>query len=427
MTFVCDKGVIVAGRYELRRLLGEGGMGEVWAGVHLVTRRPVALKFLKGDASDEARRRFVREARAASVVHHPSVVPMLDILELEDGVPALVMDLLEGITLAELLARRQQLDLGETARILMPVISAVGTAHELGIVHRDLKPANIFLAERLEGDADVRVLDFGVAKFTAQSGDAAESAHLTRTGEVLGTPYYMPPEQVFGEHDVDHRADIWAVGVILYECLAGRRPFEGANAGQILKAIMMGKLTPLDEVEPRVPEAVAKLVGRMLTIERGERPRDLREVMEILKPFSDVHVQSFGTARIPKMVVTPGPVDPFSETTFSPAGKKRWPLVAAVAAVGVVACAGVIWKLRAPAEIATRNAVVAAPPQLTAPAAVAPPVAPPPSVNPPPVVAPPVAAVEPAPAHHSSKKKPPAAKPEPKKKLPGGVVDQVPF
>jgi len=308
------------------------------------------------------------------------------------------------------------------------VISAVGTAHELGIVHRDLKPANIFLAERLEADPDVRVLDFGVAKFTAQSGDAAESAHLTRTGEVLGTPYYMPPEQVFGEHDVDHRVDIWAVGVILYECLAGRRPFEGSNAGQILKAIMMGKLTPLDEAEPRVPDAVAKLVGRMLTIERGERPKDLREVMEILKPFSDVHVQSFGTARIPKMVVAAGPVDPFSATTFSPAGKKRWPLMAgAAAAVALLGGVGV-WKLRAPTEVVPRNAVVAAPPALSAPPPVAPPVAPPVTAPPaaPPVAAPPpVAAV--APAHHSAKKKAAAAKPETKKALPGGVVEKVPF
>jgi serine/threonine-protein kinase len=251
MSFVCEKGAKVAGRYELRRLLGEGGMGEVWAGQHLVTRRPVALKFLKGNASDEARRRFIREARAASVVQHPSVVPMLDILELDDGSPVLVMDLLEGITLQELLARRGSLEMGEAAAILMPVVSAVGTAHQLGIVHRDLKPANIFLAERMEAAPDVRVLDFGVAKFTAQTGDAAESAHLTRTGEVLGTPYYMPPEQVFGEHDVDHRADIWSLGVILYECLAGRRPFEGANSGQILKAIMMGNVAPLSDVAPR--------------------------------------------------------------------------------------------------------------------------------------------------------------------------------
>jgi serine/threonine-protein kinase len=422
MTFVCEKGVRVAGRYELRRLLGEGGMGEVWAGIHLVTRRPVALKFLKGDAGKDLRRRFIREARAASVVHHPNVVQMIDILELDDGAPVLVMDLLEGITLAELLARRASLEVGELATLLLPVISAVGSAHEVGIVHRDLKPANIFLVERMEESPDVRVLDFGVAKFTAHEGDAAETGHLTRTGEVLGTPYYMPPEQVFGEHDVDHRADIWALGVIMYECLAGHRPFEGSNAGQILKAIMMGKLAPLSEVAPRVPESVSALVGRMLSIERAQRPSDLREVIEILRPFSDVHIQSFGTARAPKII---NPVDPFSETTFNGPGrrKRRWPmLIAGGALVCSLVGVGLAWKLRT-VEIVPRNAMVAPPPALALPL---PPVE---KVVEKAVEKPVEKTVEKPVAveHHKKVAAKPTAKPEGKKKLPGGVVDEVPF
>jgi serine/threonine-protein kinase len=397
-------------------------MGEVWAGIHLVTRRPVALKFLKGDAGKEMRHRFIREARAASVVHHPNVVQMIDILELDDGAPVLVMDLLEGITLAELLARRGSLEMAETAHIMMPVVSAVGSAHEVGIVHRDLKPANIFLVEKMEAAPDVRVLDFGVAKFTAQSGDAAETAHLTRTGEVLGTPYYMPPEQVFGEHDVDHRADIWSLGVILYECLVGARPFEGSNSGQILKAIMMGKLTPLSQVAPRVPDAVSSLVERMLSIERNDRPKDLREVMEVLRMYADVHVQSFGTARFQKMVVTPGPVDPYSETTFgSQVPRKRWPLwVAASVLVCALVGGGVTWKLNSPPpEMAPKSAAVAGPPAAPIEEKPAPP--PPVEVKPPPVEAKP--AVEP-------KRPKKAAKPKEieKKKPPrGGVVDEVPF
>jgi serine/threonine-protein kinase len=429
MTFVCEKGAKVSGRYELRRLLGEGGMGEVWAGVHLVTRRTVALKFLKGDAGRDARHRFIREARAASVVHHPNVVPMIDILELDDGSPVLVMDLLEGITLAELLARRGAVELGEAAQILMPVISAVGSAHALGIVHRDLKPANIFLIDRFDEGPDVRVLDFGVAKFTAQSGDAAETAHLTRTGEVLGTPYYMPPEQVFGENDVDHRADIWSLGVILYECLAGCRPFEGTNAGQILKAIMMGSRRPLHEVAPRVPESVSSLVSRMLTIERDGRPKDLREVMETLRPFADVHVQSFGTARFIKP--TKEEVDPYSNTTFSPAKKRRrWPLIAAAATVVALAGGGLAWKLRT-AELAPRNVVVAPPPALTveAPKAEAPKVEPKveaPKVEP--KAEAPKAEPKAEVAHHAKKPaRPMVEKPVETKKPRGGVVDEVPF
>src|SRR5262245_30682606 len=146
MSFQPKRGAQVAGRYELVRLLGEGGMGEVWAAQHNVTRKPVALKLLKSAARPEERRRFMREARAASAVRHPAVVPIHDILE-EDGTPILVMDLLDGETLAMRLARTRVLPLGEAAQLLAPVISAVGTAHSLGIVHRDLKPENIFISQ----------------------------------------------------------------------------------------------------------------------------------------------------------------------------------------------------------------------------------------------------------------------------------------
>ncbi|HEU4533914.1 MAG TPA: serine/threonine-protein kinase, partial [Polyangiaceae bacterium] len=224
--FAPAPGEVVGGRYRLERLLGSGGMGAVWAATHLVTRRAVALKMLRAldGARPEERRRLLREAQAASAVEHPNVVRVLDAFE-ADGAPALVMDLLTGESLAQRLAREGRLSLGEAAVVLRPVVAAVAAAHRAGVVHRDLKPANVFLAAGSGGGPDVRVLDFGVAKLLERPGGDAHSGSLTRTGEVVGTPFYMSPEQFYGEPDVDPRADVWALGVVLYECLAGRRPF----------------------------------------------------------------------------------------------------------------------------------------------------------------------------------------------------------
>jgi serine/threonine protein kinase len=244
----------------------------VWAGVHAVTRRPVALKCLK-QTKEHARRRFLREARAAAALEHPNVVAVHDLVELSDGALVMVMELLDGETLAARLQRRQRLALGEAAPIALDVVAAIRAAHAAGIIHRDLKPENIFL---VAGGA-AKVLDFGIAKLTAEEGDAARTRTLTRTGDVIGTPFYMSPEQVFGERDLDGRADVWSLGVILYECLTGRRPFQGENAGQIVKAIVQEERAAIGRAA-EVPRDVAQLIGRMLERERAARLGDLVEV-----------------------------------------------------------------------------------------------------------------------------------------------------
>jgi serine/threonine-protein kinase len=452
MPFLCEQGALVAGRYRLVRLLGEGGMGAVWAASHTVTRKLVALKFLKVDPhKPEVRRRFLREARAASVLRHPNVVEVHDILELEDGAPVMVMDLLEGESLGERLKRSGRIPLDELARILVPVVSAVGTAHAAGIVHRDLKPDNIFLARGADGETDVRVLDFGVAKLTATHGDLAQSAGLTRTGDMVGTPYYMSPEQVFGEHDVDHRADVWSLGVILYECLTGERPFRADNVGQLLKRIMLGKPPDYEAALAGLPAEVIALIGRMLQHDRDQRPRDLIEVDAVLKRHTDTRAQSFSAARLPlsdqsreHMLVDAKAqtTDPFAKTTAaSPASERarriRMAAIGAGAAL-LLSAAGFVgwWRGHARAPVA---APVVAP-------TVAPP-APPAAEPPKPEPAKPAAAIDPAPPAPAPATKPeakrapkkgkpaPPAKPAPappaaapaKKPLPGGVVDQVPF
>jgi serine/threonine protein kinase len=270
-------------------------MGVVYAATHTRTRKAVAIKVLRATMSEDpgTRQRFLREARAACAVRHPNVVEIHDVIELADGTPVMVMELLEGETLASRLKRESVIPVGELAALMLPVVSAVGNAHQVGIVHRDLKPDNIFL-DRRRGTPDVCVLDFGIAKLTATEGDAASSAAITGTGAVLGTPYYMSPEQVFGEKDIDHRADIWALGVILYECLAGARPTQADNIGQVFKIVMTDAIKPIERIVPDLPAAMVQLIGRMLSRDREKRPSDLREVGSVLAELAGEQAPSFG-------------------------------------------------------------------------------------------------------------------------------------
>jgi serine/threonine-protein kinase len=275
----------IAGRYLLERPLGEGGMAVVWAATHVLTRARVALKILK-TASREARGRFLREARIAATLHHPAIAEVRDAFELEDGTPVMVIELLDGVSLDAVLAREPTLSVARTVSVATAIASALGAAHAQGIVHRDLKPQNVFLLERdrLEAGYGVKVLDFGIAKLTMRDDEGAPVAP-TETGEIIGTPHYMAPEQVFGERDVDHRADVWALGVLIFEALAGRRPFHGDNYGQIFKQITTGRAPSLATVAPHVPPALVDLVARMLAHDRERRPHDMHDVIEALAPL----------------------------------------------------------------------------------------------------------------------------------------------
>ena len=337
------EGTLVAGRYQLNHRLGVGGMGEVWAATHTITRRSVAMKFLKGAAShrSDARQRFLREARAVSLVQHPSVVEVLDVFELEGGVPVMVMDLLIGETLGAKLAREKVLAVGPALALVLPAVEAVEAAHARGIVHRDLKPDNIFLETGAAGNVVVKVLDFGIAKLTAKEGDAAETGSLTGTGSVLGTPWYMAPEQCCGEDDIDQRADVWALGVILYECLSGRRPVEGSNAGQLVKQMHRDGIVPIEVRVPALAPELARLVGRMLSLERADRPRDLVEVRELLAGL----VRS-SASETPPSPAAPDPAPARHAVPDSPRASRSfsvWRASAAAAALVVVAV--IVWSV----------------------------------------------------------------------------------
>jgi serine/threonine protein kinase len=351
--------MIISQRYRLDRMLGEGGMGEVWAATHLITRKSVALKFLKhvDTQSPSVTRRFLREARAASAVRHPNVAQVHDVIQLEDGQPVMVMDLLVGESLGQRLTREGVLPLPELARILVPVLSAVGTAHAVGIVHRDLKPDNIFLHQGPQG-IEPKVLDFGIAKLTALEGEAAQTGNLTRTGAMLGTPYYMSPEQVFGEKDIDQRADIWSLGVILYECSSGVRPVDGENIGQLFKVITTGHIAPLERVAPHVPQDVTALVNRMLATERARRPWDLREVYETLRRYTSAQATSFNQAVRPVAFDTGGQsstgdssaLGVTASRTDSRRVPRRWILAGVAGVAGAIALAAPLWLRSSPSD-----------------------------------------------------------------------------
>ena len=271
-------------RYRFGELLGEGGMGSVYSAVRLCDGVEVAIKVLKVEGVDQARH-LVREARIAQRLQHPNVVRVHEIISTSSNEPILVMELLRGESVRQRLSTRPSLSLEAVARILIDVTCALEAAHSIGIVHRDVKPENIFL-HRNEADCTVKVLDFGIAKVIGAS--LLHTAGITQTGTMLGTPCYMAPEQVFGERDIDVSADVWALGVVLFECIAGRRPFEGANSGQIFKAITMQQAPLLDAT---VPKGVARLVHRMLARERVQRP-SLPEVRAELATFAGAETRN---------------------------------------------------------------------------------------------------------------------------------------
>jgi serine/threonine-protein kinase len=296
VTVALEPGAVIAGRYRLDRLIGEGGMGVVWAATHMVTGKPVALKHLRNEASGDAetRKRFLREAQATAAIAHPNIVTVHDLVETEGGLPAIVMDLFDGEPLRARLDRDRRLSLETTASLLLPAVSAVGTAHAIGIVHRDLKPDNIFLARLPSGEERTLVLDFGIAKLTKPQTENSTASVITGTWSLLGTPHYMSPEQIIGEKDIDHRTDIWAMGVILYECLAGVRPAEAKTPGKIFELILLRGIKPLSEQVPDLPKDMAALVLRMLARERDDRPWDLHEAEAVLGRYTTVRPPKFG-------------------------------------------------------------------------------------------------------------------------------------
>jgi serine/threonine-protein kinase len=255
-------------------------MGSVWLAQHLTLRSPVAIKLIDAEiaTNPEALNRFLREAQAAASLRSPHVVQILD-HGVDEGVPFIVMELLEGESLAGRLERVHHLSPADTARIMTQVGRAMTKAHEAGIVHRDLKPDNIFLVRNDEEEI-AKVLDFGVAKSNLHGVAAVSSA--TRTGSVLGTPYYMSPEQAEGAKTVDHRTDVWAMGVIAWECLIGARPFDAETLGGLLMAICAREI-PTPSQRGSVPAGFDTWFARACARDLNQRFTSAKEAAQELR------------------------------------------------------------------------------------------------------------------------------------------------
>lgn len=439
---------VVAGKYRVTDLLGRGGMGSVWAGVHTTLGTKVAIKFIDIEhaSSREARHRFENEARAAASLRSKHVVEVYDHGITDDGRPFIVMEFLEGEPLDRRLDRVGRMHPKDAARIVGQVCRALAKAHAVGIVHRDLKPENVFLVWDDEDGADVaKVVDFGIAKFT-DSVTGPSSA--TRTGSVLGTPYYMSPEQARGLRTVDFRSDLWSVGVIVFRCVTGHLPFEGEAVGDVLVKLCTAPLPVPSQIVPDLPPGIDAWMARALSREPEGRFQNAAELASSLAAtcgltgpimsnmsgdgFSAVsmpakhspHVTPF-SATTPSPALTPAPLHgttgaPITQTPTPRPEKPRAGtiVVAALAALVVVGIGvGVLTKMLghgaepvAPAGNAEPAATQAAP----APTQAAPP-APQPNVAP---TGSPVASPDPqttsASAPSAAPKKPPTGRPNPR-------------
>jgi eukaryotic-like serine/threonine-protein kinase len=281
------EGQVLAGKYRVERLLGEGGMGVVVAARHLQLDERVALKFMRPEAlfNAEAVARFAREARAAVKIKSEHVARVTDVGTLENGAPYMVMEYLEGGDLLAWLKQQGRLPVEQAVEFVLQACEAIAEAHALGIVHRDLKPANLFVIRRPDGAWSVKVLDFGISKMTGVSGSGPDFG-MTKTSAVMGSPHYMSPEQMRSVKDVDARSDIWALGVILYELLTGVTPFTGDSFPELVLKIATDAPAPLRNHAPDVSPALEQVVLRCLDKDPGTRFATVGELAVAVVEFA---------------------------------------------------------------------------------------------------------------------------------------------
>ncbi|HKQ67920.1 MAG TPA: serine/threonine-protein kinase [Polyangiaceae bacterium] len=299
------EGEILAGKYRVEKVLGQGGMGVVVSAFHLELEQRVAVKVLHPELAErgDAAERFRREARAAAKINSEYVARVIDVGVLPEGGAYMVMEYLEGNDFADEVERRGMLPVSEAVEYLVQTCEAVAEAHAVGIVHRDLKPANLFLTQRSDGTRVTKVLDFGISKSVVPGSSSDPS--LTGTSTVMGSPLYMSPEQMRSARDVDTRADIWALGVILYEALAGRPPHIGDSVPQICASLLHDPPPPLAEFRNDVPPDLERVLVKCLAKDRADRYATVGELANALasyaSPGSILHAQRanrvLGTSR----------------------------------------------------------------------------------------------------------------------------------
>jgi serine/threonine-protein kinase len=288
---ITNIGDVLAGKYRVDKILGIGGMGMVVAATHLDLEHQVAIKFMLPAAleSEEASRRFLREARASSALTSEHVCRVLDLGRLDNGAPYIVMEYLLGYDLHSLMKRRGVLKLSDAVDYILQACEGMAEAHMKGIVHRDLKPGNLFLCKRADGSSVIKVLDFGISKTREMT--------TTKAGDVLGSPAYMSPEQMQSSKDVDARADIWSLGVILYQLVTGRTPFDAESLPQMCLRVLSEDPQPLQDLRADLPDSFCNAVAKALSKSRDDRFSDVGELASAIATFGG-DTASFSVTRI---------------------------------------------------------------------------------------------------------------------------------
>jgi serine/threonine-protein kinase len=280
-------GEIIADKYQIEGVIGEGGMGVVVSAWHLGLRQRVAIKLLLSDGGQieqAALERFQREARAAARIRSEHVCRVIDVGMLPAGTPYLVMEYLEGCDLADELARRGRVPAQEAVGYVLEACEALAEAHVAGIIHRDLKPANLFLARRNNGSRCLKLLDFGVSK-SIEEGSLAQFS-LTKTSSIVGSPIYMSPEQLNSAKDVDARTDIWALGALTYELIAGRPPFFAETIPQLVSQVLHNEPPSFGEIGVTAPGGLEQVIRRALHKSRDLRFATVAEFAEAIGPYA---------------------------------------------------------------------------------------------------------------------------------------------
>jgi eukaryotic-like serine/threonine-protein kinase len=310
-------GDVIAGKYRVDRVLGKGGMGVVVLATHLELRKRRAIKLMLADASaaPKAVERFLREARAACLLENEHIAHVFDVGRLTSGAPFIVMEYLEGNDLADELSRRGKIPLEEVAESALQACIALAEAHGRGLVHRDLKPSNLYSARQSDGSRRIKVLDFGISKWLDKGEGGA-----TTTDAVIGSPLYMSPEQIHTPRAIDGRADIWSLGVILYELVTGRRPFQGESLMSALAQIATYAPRPPSHHVPGLPAAFDAVVLRCLEKKPENRYRDVGELAWDLLPFASPAARSLAerVERVLSISASMPPAPPSREESAEP-------------------------------------------------------------------------------------------------------------
>jgi serine/threonine-protein kinase len=363
------EGDVLGGKYRVERILGVGGMGMVVAAHRMDLDQWVAIKFLLPEmlTNPDVVARFAREARAAVKITGEHVARVFDVGTLETGAPYMVMEYLDGIDLGTWVQQRGALPIAQAADFLIQACVAIAEAHGLGIVHRDIKPSNLFCVRGADGQLAIKVLDFGIAKIPSFNG--AAPGIVTKTTAIMGSPLYMSPEQTQSARDVDTRADIWALGIVLYELLAGRVPFAGETMGEIIVKIATQTPEPIRNFRPDLPDGLEGVFRKCTEKDRERRYQNVGELGLALLPFAPRSSKA-AVDKIARIVESaglsatglsgsPSPAAAQTQsttqtglgsTTRTPVASRTKAVVLALGSAAVIAIASFVWHLPAPRQ-----------------------------------------------------------------------------